>query len=135
MLKDLVARLIAVCGYKLMRDDPSVYSADGLRSVHNHDFVRDPGFARAYARGVAAAGVDYDWQWRVHIGLWAATSAARLEGDFVECGTWKGGAMGMMALATLKYGKTRRHLHLFDAFEEINLFILILERIFNRVIL
>jgi O-methyltransferase len=42
-----------------------------------------------------------------------------IQGDFVECGTWKGGATGMMALATLKYGKTRRHLHLFDAFEEI----------------
>jgi len=90
MLKDLVARLIAACGYELIRDDPRVYSADGLRSVHNHDFVRDPGFARAYARGVAAAGVDYDWQWRVHIGLWAATSAARLEGDFVECGVNRG---------------------------------------------
>lgn len=42
-----------------------------------------------------------------------------IEGDFVECGTWKGGATGMMALATLKYGSTRRHLHLFDAFQEI----------------
>lgn len=42
-----------------------------------------------------------------------------LEGDFVECGTWKGGAIGMMALANLKFGKHRRHLHLFDAFEEI----------------
>jgi O-methyltransferase len=42
-----------------------------------------------------------------------------IEGDFVECGTWKGGATGMMALATLKYGTSRRHLHLFDAFQEI----------------
>jgi O-methyltransferase len=42
-----------------------------------------------------------------------------IEGDFVECGTWKGGATGMMALATLQYGSTRRHLHLFDAFQEI----------------
>lgn len=42
-----------------------------------------------------------------------------IEGDFVECGTWKGGAIGMMALATLKYGTTRRHIHLFDAFQEI----------------
>jgi hypothetical protein len=90
MLKELMARMIEARGYKLVPDDPSVYRADGLTTVHNHEFVRDPDFARAYARGVAAAGEDYDWQWRVHIGLWAAASAARLDGDFVECGVNRG---------------------------------------------
>lgn len=42
-----------------------------------------------------------------------------LPGAFVECGVWKGGAAGMMALANLQTGKARRHLHLFDAFQEI----------------
>jgi hypothetical protein len=90
MLKQLVARMFEARGYTIVGDDPSVYWADGLRTVHNHDFVREPSFVKAYARGVAAAGVDYDWQWRVHIGLWAASSAARLEGDFVECGVNRG---------------------------------------------
>lgn len=42
-----------------------------------------------------------------------------IEGDFVECGVWKGGAVGLMALGNLKKGAIRRKLHLFDAFEEI----------------
>jgi O-methyltransferase len=42
-----------------------------------------------------------------------------IPGCFVECGTWKGGAVGLMALGNLEAGATRRHLHLFDSFEGI----------------
>lgn len=42
-----------------------------------------------------------------------------IEGCFVECGTWKGGAVGLMALSNMKLSNNRRHLHLFDAFTEI----------------
>ena len=48
-----------------------VYDQDGLRSIHNHEFMDDPAFRKAYERGVRAAGDDYRWHWRVHIGLWA----------------------------------------------------------------
>lgn len=40
-------------------------------------------------------------------------------GAFVECGVWKGGAVGLMAQVNLRHGRSRRHIHLFDSFEEI----------------
>src|SRR5256886_194527 len=42
-----------------------VYEQDGLRSIHNHEFMDDPAFRNAYERGVRAAGDDYRWHWRV----------------------------------------------------------------------
>jgi O-methyltransferase len=42
-----------------------------------------------------------------------------IEGAFVECGVWKAGASGLMALANLKHGNSQRDLYLFDAFDDI----------------
>jgi hypothetical protein len=55
--------------------------------------------------------------------LWALVEAVRyvherrLDGDFVECGVWRGGSSMAAALAFTLVGDTTRHLHLFDTFE------------------
>jgi len=89
-LRVALMRFTAPLGFRLVRVADDIYDQDGLRSVHDHEFMRDPAFRRAYARGVQAAGTDYGWHWRVHVGLWAASCAARIEGDFAECGVNRG---------------------------------------------
>ena len=45
--------------------------------------------------------------------------ANNIPGDLVECGTWKGGCLGVMAQANMRFGMRRRMLHGFDSFEGI----------------
>jgi len=42
---------------------------------------------------------------------------AGIPGCLVECGSWKGGSSGMMALAHKASGPVSRHLHVFDSFQ------------------
>jgi O-methyltransferase len=42
-----------------------------------------------------------------------------INGSFVECGVWKAGAAGLMALANLQHGKNARDIYLLDAFDDI----------------
>lgn len=71
------------------RPDVRWYESDGMWTHHSQPFLDDPEFGRAYRRAVQAAG-DLDIAWRLHVNLWAATVASRIDGMFVECGTARG---------------------------------------------
>jgi len=95
------------------------YDRDGLRTIHNHEFMNDSAFQAAYARGVKATGMDYAWEWRFHVGLWAATCASRLQGDFVECGVAKG-FLSSAIMHYLNWDVTGRTFFLLDTFAGID---------------
>jgi hypothetical protein len=98
---------------------PNTYDRDGLTSIHNHDFLEQPAFQAAYQRGVVAAGQDYSWHWRVHIGLWAARTASRLPGDFVECGVNRG-FMSSAVMTFLDWDRLGKQFYLLDTFRGID---------------
>jgi hypothetical protein len=98
---------------------PSIYDQDGLRSFHNHEFMQDPVFQAAYARGVQAVGMDYAWHWRVHTGLWAAHTAFALEGDFAEFGVNKG-FLSSAIMQMLDWNSSERKFYLLDTFTGID---------------
>jgi Macrocin-O-methyltransferase (TylF) len=96
-----------------------VYEQDGLTSIHNHDFMDEPSFIRAYQRGVKAVGKDYHWHWRVYIGLWAARTAIQKPGDFVECGV-NAGFLSSSIMHDLDWDSRGRNFYLLDTFAGID---------------
>ena len=77
----------------------------------------DPALQRAYQRGVRALGGQdfYQWQWRVHIGLWAAANASGLEGDFVECGV-NYGFLSSAVMEFVDWDRLGKTFYLLDTF-------------------
>ena len=99
------------------------YSASGLRVFGKSvDFPADPAFQRAYHRGWSRLGKSArhrdDASWIVHVAIWAASQAARLDGDFVECGV----NTGLLSLAIcdfLGFNGLDKDFWLFDTYEGI----------------
>ncbi|MBA2591458.1 MAG: class I SAM-dependent methyltransferase [Gammaproteobacteria bacterium] len=98
---------------------PDQYNQDGLVTIHNHDFMESPIFKAAYQRGVKAVGTDYNWHWRVHIGLWAAATASKLPGDFVECGVNRG-FLSSAIMQFLDWDRLGKQFYLLDTFRGID---------------
>lgn len=105
--------------------DPT-YNADYMRLWNrNSDFLLDPLFLRAYARGMqsdhrlaGAETVDIHIEYRIAVCCWAAWHCKQLPGDFVECGT----NTGIMSLAICEYinlNSTSKSFYLFDTYSGI----------------
>lgn len=96
----------------------SVYAADNLIT-----FSRSAGFLEdAYFRSAMAQHALTDQEkslgWRIHTLLWAAQQALHVEGDFVECGVWKGFSFGVVT-HYLKWASIPKNLYLYDTFSGI----------------
>jgi len=115
--RSIVASTASAAYWIARRLLPGVYAQDGLITVHNHDWLEDPRFKRAYERGlqVLDGHQDYRWHWRIHVGLWAAATAAKLDGDFVECGVNRG-FLSSAIMADLDWDARGRTFYLLDTF-------------------
>ena len=104
------------------------YDADYLTVWHKYvDFMQEPAFLSAYRRGMFSGHSigqnpneqrDIHIEWRIAVCCWAGRHAARLDGDFVECGT----NTGIMSLAVCDYvdfNGLDKYFYLFDTFNGI----------------
>ena len=67
-MRRVLNRLLKNTGYSIEKMGKNVYSQDGLITEHNHDFMKDPSFCKAFERGELAAGVAgvSRHHWRIH---------------------------------------------------------------------
>jgi Macrocin-O-methyltransferase (TylF) len=115
-VKQWCTRTLRRAGYQLVNLE-KMYEFDGLHTVHNARFRENRRFQMAYGRALQAGrGVDPQTAWRIHIGLWAASAASRIPGDFVECGV-NAGFLSSAILRYLDWDRLGKKFYLVDTFE------------------
>ena len=95
------------------------YAEDLLYTYHNADFMKDRLFIESYDLARQTDGglllANYDIRWRIHVLCWAAMHAAKLDGDFVDCGV----STGFCARAVIHFigfEKLNKKYYLLDTF-------------------
>lgn len=98
------------------RNPMGMYASDNLITFgRNLGFLRDQALLDAWKEH-AEAPHERGILWRTAVLVWAARQGLRLEGDFVECGAYKGVSARIVADA-LNFKDTGRQFYLYDVFE------------------
>lgn len=93
-----------------------VYYSDMLITVgRNLSFKHDQKFMSCFHKAVTN-NQEMSLLWRTHTLAWAAKNALHIEGDFVECGVFKGFCMGLI-LNYLDFQNLPKKAYLYDTFE------------------
>jgi O-methyltransferase len=93
-----------------------VYAGDNLFTFGRHlGFLDDPQFLAALEKNVTTA-VEHAIVWRTHVVAWSARQALRREGDFVECGCYRG-TTAKIVCDYLDFAKIDKRYFLYDLFE------------------
>lgn len=106
-MKSLVKRLINAFGYEIKR-----YSKFSFNYDYEQEAMEAISIIKEYSMVSYEPLVSLFQQVRY-------CEINNLSGDYVECGVWKGGASGLMALGNIKYGNRLRNIHMFDIFDDI----------------
>jgi len=94
---------------------PRIFAADMVIALaRNMGFLRDAAFMQAM-NAEPRSRQEKSLVWRLHVLCWAAESALAVEGDFVECGVFKGLSTSVVA-HYLDFGKRDRTWYLYDTF-------------------
>jgi len=112
-----IRRLLESRGYVVFNTrSRDYYAHDSLFTTNSDHFRGYRAFQSAYARGVkASGGIDPQIEWRLHVALWAALTAVRIPGDFVECGV-NAGFVSSAIMQRLEWQRVGKRFYLIDTF-------------------
>ena len=100
------------------REGHTSFSVDNLVALYRViAFARDPDFMAAF-KAFSEEYTDEAKVWKVHTYCWACQSANDIDGDFVECGVFRGLYSATMA-RYLGFGNFARRLYLYDTYQGI----------------
>lgn len=106
----------------LPRDHHRIFWGDRLLSLDKSmAFLEEPRFAAAYAAIHGKHPYDqyaapHTIAWRLHTLVWAAQTGLKLDGDFVECGVFKGHFSWVVA-TVVDFARQPRTFYLYDSFD------------------
>lgn len=105
----------------LTKDHPRLFWGDRLLSLDKSmGFFDEPRFAGAYARVQGSHQYDqyaspHSVAWRLHTLVWAAQNGLALDGDFVECGVFKGD-FSWVVYQAVQFETRAKLFYLYDTF-------------------
>jgi O-methyltransferase len=97
------------------------YNSDGLVLFNSSACLEEPRFKNAYKESLRVndwrgkEGEFFDMRWRYYIVCYFANKVKHLEGDFAECGVYKGG-YAMAIMEYLGFSSLNKKMWLFDTY-------------------
>jgi hypothetical protein len=93
-----------------------VFAGDNLFTFgRNLSFLDDTDFMASFTKNISN-NIEKSIIWRIYVLSWAAKRGLGLEGDFVECGCYKGTTARIIA-DYLDFGNVDKKFYLYDLFE------------------
>lgn len=114
LLYKFVRQLGLMLSLDVAQNSSYEFNSDGVKTVHYAPFLQNSRFQEAYKRASRLSNWP-DVRYRSYVLCWAADHALSINGDFVECGTYKGGTSLLICEWTRNKFKGRKFL-LFDTF-------------------
>ncbi|NML20008.1 macrocin O-methyltransferase [Pseudoflavitalea sp. G-6-1-2] len=106
MLVRLINKAAGKFGFELTKKEPSL----------SFDIKQDKAFMDIYNKCQPFTMTSAERMYSLYKAI-EYTLAKNIQGDFVECGVWRGGSSMLIALTLLQKGISNRNIYLYDTFE------------------